>query len=224
MSKKHNEDVFFFTLIDFLIQILFFGLVIYVASASASLLSKSTTTQIDLKSVAIVNRWTSTSSIPELAKLLKDHPNPPTPFSDWIPLISTRKLDDVIIKLAYVEARGGISKIDGQLAKAARALGKPSCVTGDEDRGKATFIADFILSDDRIEIIGAPAPQFMAILEEDLKVKLEEIRSLPLEKFRELFSPVIINHSDCRYYVKIKETTKLRAPRESVQSVFLIGK
>lgn len=215
---KRGDDVFLFTLIDFLIQILFFGLAFYtiVTFINAQRDPKATSDKIDHTKVVQVTNWTGFSSIPKLAEFL----NPiqkPAGFSEWAKFMSGHDLKDVELKLRFIDDHGGMAKIGQDI----RAVGLPSCLEGDKATNGTTAVATFRLTDNRIDLL-SETPNFHKVLSE-INLSRAAVQSLTLMQFRELFGPLKAKHRQCRYFVSTDETqTLLHAPRDAVNSAFRI--
>jgi len=217
---KRNDDVFFFTLIDFLLQVLFFGLLFFtlVTQPDNPPVSAGASDKIDHDKVMTVTAWTGFLSIPFLADFLKPLPIDITKeqFKDWAPFISNHHYKDVKLKFDYVEDRGGIEVIDAAFKKA---FGKPSCLLEDQKNKSPTRIAKFRLTDDKIDLINFK-PEFQTLLTE-LNIKVSDVASLTLADFRNRFGGVRIKHPDCIYYVLYDEKgTLLKAPYHALNSAF----
>jgi hypothetical protein len=214
---SRDDNVFLFTLIDFLVQVLFFGLAFYTVIAYTTAKPQTTNTdKIDHDKVHTVTEWTWASSIPELAGTLGGLRKPQDNFSQWAEFISSHDLKDVTLDFDLVKRMGGRDRLE----KAARALGKPSCLAGDAEKNTATAVADLLLTDSEIAIQSS-SPTFLDIAKQ-LGVGASVGSRYTLSQFRAAFQGVNTSHPDCRYFVNIQEKTELIAPRNAVNSAFLV--
>lgn len=213
---KRDESVFFFTLIDFLVQVLFFGLAFYTVVSYASAKSnRGDSVKIDRADVRVVTNWTWSNSIPELANDLRPLRRPKDDFEKWAEFISSHDYEDVTLAFDFVKEHGGI----GRLKNAVRALGKPSCLPQDVAANEATAIARLVLTDNQI-LIESASPTFTK-LSQSLGVRAGAGDAIGLASFRSSFQKLISLHPECRYFVSIREDTDLGEPKRAVEAGFL---
>jgi hypothetical protein len=213
---RRDDNVFLFTLIDFLVQILFFGLAFYTVIAFANAKpNTSDTLKIDRDKVRTVTNWTWSTSIPGLADTIGPLSKPKDDFANWAQFISSHDLSEVTLDFDLVKQLGGKDRVE----KAVRALGKPSCLPQDVPRNTATPIADLRLTDDRIAV-QTTTPDFLKIAKQ-VRTDASVGTSFSLANFRAAFQSITNIQPECRYFVAIHEDTRLVAPRNAVNSAFM---
>lgn len=219
---RHSDDVFFFTLIDFLLQVFFFGLLLYVvtqAFAPKPLSPKEEKARQELLAKAKV------SNLAELTDLL----------SKMVPLDNLRGTADYIsrnggfanLKDSHdaTQAAGGVEKVRGQqeelegLKGEMRAWGTPSCIYENADgRVKPRSIARVRVSDDRIEL-SEPTEEMQKILSQ-LGLEFTAVKSLSHEAFRQIFKPLVAQRPNCRYFLEVLVRPTLLSSMNVVWSAF----
>lgn len=226
---RRGDDVFFFTLIDFLLQVFFFGLLLYVVSQAAAAKALS-----DDEERARKNLLTKTkvSSLVELTDLLTkmaplDHlPGTAEFFNKNGGLQKVKEGFDV------TQAAGGVAQvrdigntlknkdreIEG-LKGEMKAWGTPSCVyetAADKVRPKS--VASVRVSDDRVELEN-PSPELDQVLR-GLGLEFSAVRSLSHSAFRQTFAPLIALKPNCRYFLEVRARPTLLSSMNVVWSSF----
>lgn len=236
---KRTDDVYFFTLIDFLIQSLFFGLLLYVlGQASQQEAAKTQKGASDIAEFATAAGFTNLTQLTDyLSKL--------APVSDFKGiadfLSSAGGIKEVKAAVAVVQTAGGIKE-----AKAAvglvKASGGTSAVTADLDKlrkfeegtGKPPCLFDSVggkkVAKSLATVIASESTiQFEASnpeLEEALVLigrSFSSIQSLPLNEFSKTFAPLVQKKPACRYTLRFLETTRFVDARDAARFAFYLN-
>lgn len=200
---RRRDDVFFFTLIDLLVQVLFFGLFLFTAVQVGRERSEKKLS-VDQSEIVKLKEWAGVSNITELT----DEVTKLVPFKD---------LQGVS---AIVRDSGGTAKLQEKivrLQKLDQGTGKPSCL-GMNPQGSPIPLATLIAEDAviRIESNTPELQQVLAMVGADFSAVAE----MNLEDFARTFAPVPKKRPDCRYTVRLVEKTSLVYARDTIGSVF----
>lgn len=226
---RRGDDVFFFTLIDFLLQVFFFGLLLFVVwqvqqqRVDAAKVAETEATQRLLKGTGV-------SSIAELTDEL----------TKMVPLDKLRGTSDFIARnggheavkaaMAAASTAGGVEKVfqmEGQLKLLSARVseleggwGKVSCIPNVVVNGKLQpkTIARVIVEDDTITLED-PTPEMTALLSSH-GLKFDDVKQLTLTTFRTTFAPVVAKQPECRYFLAATTKTKYLEPMRTVWSAF----
>jgi hypothetical protein len=225
---RRSDDVFFFTLIDFLLQVFFFGLLLFVVG---QLLQQQQEAQREKDEAALngLLKATGVSNITELTDFL----------SKLAPLDRLRGTKDFIEKnggmksveaaVAAARAAGGIDKVSG-LQQQVEAMssriahlegwGKASCIPNIMVNGKLQpkSIARVVVQDDSITL-EEPGPEMTKLLS-SLGLEFNAVQKLSLSAFRSTFSPIVARQPECRYFLNVVTRTQYLEPMRVVWSAF----
>jgi hypothetical protein len=195
---KRTSQVLYLTLIDFLVQLIFLGLllgILFALSISApeeDLAKARAEGRASGQLLQQLMQSTGTSTITELTDLL------------------TRlgPISDLVDKVGGAQ---NAKKILEDQAK--KGQGKPSCLS--EQRRLAAIHA----FENRFEIREVSAD--LAELLKKLGVSASEVKSMTFAEFEAIFSPVIGIQPDCRYNVTVIEYSPFKLPRDVVRRAFI---
>lgn len=245
---KRNNDVFFLTLIDFLLQVLFFGLVIFALmhaltkKQDSDRVKESEQVKQLVKAAGVSNLTELTDELTKLAPIseLKG-------TSDYLQKLGSvenaQKLADMSQeaggtaallaelaasrKLAATVAQGAHSVGDIQqrlekLRKLEEGQGAAPCLfTMQGERKRAKPVATVVGSDSGIRIEGTE-PEFEDILKL-LGRSRASVDELTLEQFAETFRPLGRLKPECRYTLRFVEDTHLVHARDAAQVAFYLS-
>ena len=225
---RRSDDVFFFTLIDFLLQVFFFGLLLFVVGQSLKseeeLTAKAREELLDraLKANGV-------SNITELSDLLT-RLAPLDRLRGTADFIERNGGPEVVEKgLKAVEAAGGPEKaaalqeenaaLSERLAKL-EGWGKVSCLPSVMVNGRLQpkTIATAVVSDDSISIQD-PMDEFLALLKAH-GLEFDSVRRQSLAAFTNIFTRVVTREPNCRYFLSIQRETKFFEPMRVFWSIF----
>lgn len=225
---RRSDDVFFFTLIDFLLQVFFFGLLLFVVWLSLKGDEDHVRT-IEAKQKEDLLKAAGISSITELTDRLTkmaplDHLRG---TADFIARNGGEKNVEMAIKA--INSVGGAEKAvdlknqNALLEERVSRLegwGKVSCIPNVVVNGKLQpkSIATVIVRDDTI-LLQDPAPEMLALLKSH-GMDLAKVERLSPAAFRTAFAPVVAKQPECRYFVTTRAETRYLDPMRAVWSAF----
>lgn len=220
MALKRSDNVFLLTLVDFLIQIIFFGLLLFVFYAEnerknrVAYTAKDVKTAIDAAGVSNIVELND-----ELSKLA------PVRLKGLNERLGTSRHDPALDSAAQAIAKlGGIDKLPDALARLAKleqGSDKPPClydVAG--TRKQAKTLASAIGGASTITF-QSETPELARLLAAR-GLAFEQVRSLSLPQFRKLFSRVLTAEPNCRYTLEFRETTRLVDARDTAGQIFYL--
>lgn len=214
---NRTDNVFLLTLIDFLLQIIFFGIFVYavdVASSPNSAASESAIKRL-LAHFGISDLVTLTDRLTRLV---------PAEAITNTRLFKTPGEAKKLADLEYFEGmHGNLSEVPAKLEKLRKfedGIGKPPCIysVGPDGKRIPRSIATLVGTETTIAF-RATTDELNDVLQL-LGVPFPEVRSLSLRQFRETFAPLRQMKPDCRYFVTFIEATRYVEPRDAVNSAF----
>jgi hypothetical protein len=215
---KRTDDVFFFTLIDFLIQVFFFGLLLYVVTQAREAGTKSTVDQANKQAMAVA-KWTGFSSLTELTDLLTNLA-PPVDFRGWADFMSKSAAKPAEAKTAIDVARraGGVDALVNKVKKYEETFGLPPCHSIEKEGKRVErSIALLRLEDQHIEVL-RDTPEFAGVVS-SIGVDVSQKR-FTLQDFRQRFSVLRRPGANCVNYVDLEVRTERLPSMDALQSGF----
>ena len=217
---KRADDVFFFTLIDFLIQVFFFGLLLFVVGKAVES-RKETQRGHEAKQINELVLAAGVSNITEL----QDYLTRLAPIRDLQGtadfIRSTGGEDKVREAVRLVADAGGAVELKGKLKKYDDAYGLPPCLR-DEVNGKQVprTLAVLRVEDEHIEIQRSSGD--LEKLLGQLGTTSSAVQRLTLEQFRSTFLPLKTLSPQCAYFVEVRVATQYIKPMRAVWSNFRV--
>lgn len=208
---RQTEHVLYITLIDFLLQLLFLGMVVSVIYAIAQ---REQADRLDPKQAKEAMERMETikqlSGISDITVLTDEL----TRLGPLQPAARHAQLGKEMAK--DVADAGGAESARKILAEqnAKRGQGKPSCLDGGAKLG--TFHA----YPDRIEL-RQPLTREMELLLSKLGLSANRAARLSLSEFRAAFEPVKRLEPNCRYNIELVEHSFDTRPRDAARSAFV---
>lgn len=204
---RQGEQVLYITLIDFLLQLLFVGVVVSVIYTLSQPGSDEKVDLVEFKDN--VKKLTGISDLTEIT----DELTRLGPLREVEKKLATSKgFNELSTKLGGAEAALKILSIE---AGKGTAPGKPWCLNG---RSIAVFDAYL----DRIELRAPLSPE-MSDLIKNLKINLENYQSVPISEFYKIFGPIKNFEKDCVFNVTFIEHSYNTRPRDAAYSVFKLS-
>lgn len=217
---KRDESVFFFTLVDFLITALFFGLVLYAAAVSASVEANAAEEEAQRRVEALAMA-TGVSDLTELTDRLS-RLGPVKDLEAMAVLVQQAGgVAQVQRGQNLIQSSGGVDSIETAIAKLRReGYGIPPCVYTRAPNGDmiSTRIATVRATDATISF-ESRTPVLDSILR-SLGLSFSEVQTLTLRDFRRTFQPVVQRNPGCRYSITLIEDTRYVDARDSANKVF----
>lgn len=233
-SIKKQDNVFLLTLVDFLIQVIFFGMFAYAAYAAMqdprvelfgqmvkSKFEGATADEVGqaldrAKTIDASKLQSALKAQEELEKLQRQ-----------MGVSNIAELTDILTKMAPVKElretsavlkkAGGLDRLNAAVEYYnLRGPGKPHCLTR-PGSASAQPLATLVGYEDHIEIQGQ-SPQLSAVLEK-LGVSFENVRSLPLREFARTFSKLGSAFPECSYTFLLLEKTRFVEPRDAASAL-----
>lgn len=204
-----RETVFFITLIDFLLQIIFFSVFWYIAEkaiGSSDIMimtpehTRMTPKEYNKRAIELVN---NNGGLVETERKIKT-------------------MYDIEKKVGNAN---NIIKIieEAQKKNEGSGTGKPSCLYEvNNGRKEPIFIATAVAYDDRI-VFEKNTEELNNLLNK-LGYTYEEVKDLTLQNFKIKFSKIKQLYPECWYYIRLKEKTRYTEPRDSVEQCFIAAK
>lgn len=220
MSHQRSDSIFLLTLVDFLVQIIFFGLFIFVVHYTIAQRDKR---RYD---PAAVDRAVETAGVSDLTELVDELSKlAPIRLKGFNATLGNESDEAQVRKVAEAirEAGGaaGVTNAMQRLAKLEKGSGLPACL--DETVGgtrRATTLATATGTSDSI-VFDAPTPQFMKVLAE-VGLDFGSVRSLGLRDFGRTFRRILTKHPNCRYTIVLRETTRMVNARDAAGQIFYL--
>lgn len=219
---QRSDNVFMLTLVDFLVQIIFFGLFVFVVYQNMESSRRQRIAEAE-KHLDTVYDAAGVSNITELTdELGKLAPVGLKGFNTiWGKQGGGGQVSEV---KAIVEAAGGPAGLKdkvGRLAKLEQGLGKPPCLFEVRDgKRQGLPVAGVVASADTITFT-ANTPALQQLLDK-LGLSYDGVRSMGLGQFRRTFRRVVELQPDCRYSLVFRETSRLVDPRDAAGSYFYL--
>ena len=201
---RQSEHVLYITLIDFLIQLIFLGLVLSVIY-SASQPSKDEQDRAT-EVIEKIKQLTGVSDLTEITDEL-------TRLGPLKTAIQNSKLAEEFNKLAgKVGGKDAALKILTAEANKGSAPGKPYCIGG-------LKVATFDAYEDRLEL-RSPISTEMSELLKQLNLSSEQVKKIPIKEFPKIFAQLRVIETTCVYSVVLVEHSFDTRPRDAVNSTF----
>lgn len=221
---KKDDSVFFFTLVDFLLTAIFFGLVLFAVSASRT--AKESGEQLRAKAaIDSLVRASGTSDLTELTdKLTRLGP-----------------LRDAGELAAFVKAAGGLPELQRNDSLLARAggrdsvaaalarlerieggLGKPPCLYAMRANRKVVIPLATVTASDSAVRFTSRTERLDSVLHM-LGRSFESVQELSLVGFHRAFAPLVVKQPACRYSLTFIEHTRYVDARDAARSVFYLN-
>jgi hypothetical protein len=192
---RQSEHVLYITLVDFLLQLVFLGLIIGVIYAVAA-----KGDQDELNKVEEIKKLMGTS---DLTRLTDD-------LTRLAPLQATsREIASAISSVGGIEKA---RKILDDHANNQLGQGHVSCLQNSE------IVTTLDAFEDHIDVRSPYTPKFKELLSE-IKVN-SPISAMPLDAFKATFAPLLIHYPGCRFNVKLVEHSHDSRPRDAVNHIF----
>ena len=220
MRLQRSDSVFLLTLVDFLIQIIFFGLFLFVVYQTILQREKR---RYD---AAMVDRAITAAGVSNLTELVDELSKlAPVRLKGFNAALGNQS-DEAHVKQAAESIRNaggavGVTDAMNRLAKLERGNGLPACL--EETVGgtrRAVTLATAIGTGSSIAF-EAPTPQLARLLGE-IGLEFGAVRSLGLRDFTRTFYPVLVKYPRCRYTIVLRETTRMVNARDAAGQIFYL--
>jgi hypothetical protein len=220
MAAKRSDSIFLLTLVDFLVQIIFFGLLVFVFFADSEQKKKEEYSPSQVKAALDA---AGVSNIVEL--------------NDELSKLAPVRLKSLNDKLGTgngsanlpravdaIEKVGGAEKLPDaldRLTKLEQGGGKPPCLYDTVNgRKQVRTLATAIAGGTTIAFQSETAD--LAKLLQARGLRYADVQSLSLSQFRRTFSRVVTAEPACRYTLEFRETTRLVDARDAAGQIFYL--
>lgn len=220
MRSQRSDSVFLLTLVDFLVQVIFFGLFVFVVYQAML--------QRDAKRYepAAVKRAIETAGVSDLTELVDELSKlAPVRLKGFNETLGNESGQADVHRAAEAikEAGGatGLSNAMQRLAKLERGSGLPPCLEEKVDGGRRPATLASATGGGGVITFDAPTPQFTALLGE-VGLSYGAVHSLGLREFTRTFRRVLEKHPQCRYTIVFRETTRMVDARDAAGQIFYL--
>jgi hypothetical protein len=201
---RQSEHVLYITLIDFLIQLIFLGLVLSVIYSASQPSEEEVSNAKEV--TAKIKQLTGISDLTEITDEL-------TRLGPLKTAAQNNKLANEFNSLAAkVGGKDAAFKILTTEANKGSAPGKPYCLGG-------LKVATFDAYEDRLEL-RSPLTSEMGEILKQLNLSPEFVKKIPLKDFSKTFSQLRVIEKTCVYNVVLVEHSFDTRPRDAVNSTF----
>ncbi|MFC5460179.1 hypothetical protein [Massilia niabensis] len=240
---KRNNDVYFITLIDLLVQIIFLALLLYVVGKAGEdkqlAAQRSATEKVEraLKASGVSNITELTDELTKLGPIKEMKGTADfisraggAAMADRLVGIVTQvggverlegKLDEAAKVQALVDRAGGGEKVEQIIKKFEEGSGKPPCLfTIDREKKSARAVATVSANDESISFEGSnPELETMLAL---LGRSYSSVQTLSFSDFKSTFSALPQLKPECRYTLRLIEKTNLVHARDAARFAFYL--
>jgi hypothetical protein len=207
---RQTEHVLYITLIDFLLQLIFLGLLVGVIYSLDLVGDEAKADAVGAKeAIETIEKLRALTGISDITKLT-DELTRMAPLQDNARYAKIGKdLDGVV---------GGVGGVDAAMKILAEQVTRrggqdlPSCLP------RGAFLATFDAYLDRLEL-RSPGGDMLEVLKK-LNLSYDDAKKLTRLEFQKVFSPITKVEPTCRYYVTIFEHTYDNRSRDAVGSAF----
>jgi hypothetical protein len=220
MSQPRSDSIFLLTLVDFLIQVIFFGLFIFVVY--------QTVLQRDRRRYdpAAVDRAVETAGVSNLTELVDELSKlAPVRLKGFNATLGNEANEAQVRRAAEAikEAGGasGVSNAMQRLAKLERGSGLPACIDETVDGSRRVVPLATATGTGSSIVFDAPTPQLDTLLA-DIGLGFGSVKSLSLRDFPRVFQRVLTKHPNCRYTIVLRETTRMVNARDAAGQIFYL--
>lgn len=219
LMRRRSDNVFLLTLVDFLIQIIFFGL--FVFAVWQAVLNRGAEKKYDPQDVKDAVETAGVSSLKELVdELSKLAPVRLKGMNDALGKdLTPEQVAKAREAIQLAGGADGLSHAMQRLAKLEQGSDKPPClfemVNGQR---QSKTLATAVGTASSITFSGS-TPEFDQLLSE-VGLSYPSVQSLGVREFPKVFSRVLRAHPTCRYTIVLRETTSMVTARDAVNQIF----
>ncbi len=218
---RRTDDVFFFTLIDLLLQVFFFGLLLYVVSTAQA-------RRDDVGRRSVEKELLNAAGVSNLTELTDQ-------LSRLAPISALKGMND------FVSHNGGLETVKRQVDMVSRAGGRdtvqarldrlekieagyglPPCLYALKGGQKIPKVLATVEATDTSLQFQAVTPELRKVLEL-LGTEFDSIRVLPLGEFRRTFSRLTELRPDCKYSLRFLDYSPLSYARDAAGPIFRLN-
>lgn len=219
LIPRRSDNVFLLTLVDFLIQIIFFGL--FVFAVWQAVLNRGAEKRYDPQDVKDAVETAGVSNLKELIdELSKLAPVRLKGMNDTLGKdVTPEQVTQVQEAIKQAGGAEGLTTAMQRLAKLEQGSDKPPCLfemLNGQRQSKTLGTAVGMASS--ISFTGS-TPELEQLLAE-VGLSYANVQSLGVREFPRVFSRVLKAHPNCRFTITLRETTSMVTARDAVQQIF----
>lgn len=217
---KRDESVFFFTLVDFLLTALFFGLVVF-AVGRARIKHDADEQKVAAAAVDSIRRATGVSDLTELTDRLT-RLGPLAKAEVVAQLVAhAGGADEARKSLEMVAESGGRDSVMARLERLQRreGAGKPHCLYRETGDGREAIALATAVGTDSTITFERETPQLQAVLA-SIGREFSDVRMLRLRDFRRTFGRLVEVQPSCLYTIEFIERTRYVDARDAARGLF----
>lgn len=212
-----KDEVFLLTLIDFLVQVCFFGVLVFTAAeAVGGGVPQSDGTRKKMTEREAVEEVKKRMGVSDFTQLTDD-------LTRLAPIKDLHSIAELVetVERDHGGAKTILPKLE-ELRRLKERFGKPPCLyDGSGDRKVSRPVATAIATDDRIEFQGM-TPELLQVLKL-IGQPYPDIQSLSLPEFRRRFGSLTHRQPDCFYSLRLIENTRLVDARDAASIAFYLA-
>jgi hypothetical protein len=218
VQPQRSDSVFLLTLVDFLIQIIFFGLFIFVVYQA--LVSRDAK-QYDRQSVDRAVEAAGVSDLKELIdELSKLAPVTLKGFNSRLgDEAEGKQIKEAADAIKKAGGAAGVSNAMDRLAKLEKGSGLPPCLSEAANGQRKVVLLATAVGNGSTIAFTEPTPQLIKLLNE-VGLSYGSVQSLGLREFPRVFQRVLQKYPNCRYTIMLRETTRMVDARDAAQQIF----
>ena len=204
--NKSGDQVFLLTLIDFLLQIIFFGIFVYAIYIAANIDTKKDDEEAISKLIAHFGVSTIVELTDELTRLAP--------------------AENIRANVTYVNQNGGIDVIQEKLDKLKKheeGFGKQPCIYELKEGKKIPISIARVVASDTDITFQKETPELKEVLNR-IGCTYKEIQSLSLRQFDRKFANINDQYPDCRHTIVFYERTRFTDARDVAEKYFFLIK
>lgn len=229
-SPNQHDSVFLLTLVDFLFQIIFFGLIAYaisVVTKNEDWKSAALALQQKFKEASPAHLQSVIDVMPADAQRLKTalaNEEAVQRLTQHFGVSNLTELTDELTRMAPVEQlrvastlvkkAGGIERAHDAIDRYIKnGIGKPACLLTEGSTSRAKPLATVIGYETHLDF-QTETPELSAVLTR-MGMDYASVRSLRLAEFKQVFSRLGALYPDCMYTFNLIEKTRYVEPRDA---------
>lgn len=219
---QRSDNVFMLTLVDFLVQVIFFGVFVFVIYQNMESTRRQKMAEAE-KDLDAVYDAAGVSNIIELNdELGKLAPVGLKGFNTiWGKQGGGGQVAEVKSIIEKAGGPAGLKSKLGRLAKLEQGLGKPPCLSQIREGKREVIPIATVVATASTITFSANTPELQRLLDR-LGLNYDQVRSMGLAQFRRTFHRVIELQPDCRYSLVFREMSRLVDPRDAVDDYFYL--
>lgn len=235
---KDQGSVFLLTLVDFLFQIIFFGLFFAASYAAIQVkqdgpaASEITRLLRHYSAEQIQRILNALQGLKEPAKAKENEDQTAAIFKQYgvsnfvelndklsrmVPVEQVAAMKNELGKLneykQIIDTAGGTSNVAKAVEVYRRGVGKPHCLSSDNGK-TAVPLGTLIAYDDRIELEQSSSE--LEQLFSKINVRIDEVRTLKLDEFVKMYSGLKADYPNCMHSFRFRERTELVHARNAL--------